>query len=168
MLTLSIYIIRLPQSFSSDLSSQSGCPSQVQLLGIQFPSRWHWNISPGHLSSTPSISQWDQWRCGSANSLHSCSHSSRPSVQSCSPSHCQTTGIQIPSVHLKSPLSQVVISEEQFLSSDPSPQSSSPSQSQRSGTHRPLEHLSWDFSQLRATSAGGASLLSRSSRYRII
>ena len=66
-----------------------------------------------------------------------------------------------------SDLLQVVISEEQFLSSDPSAQSASPSQSQRRGTQRPSEHLSSDLSQLRATGTalGRATALSRPSKY---
>ena len=73
--------------------------------------------------------------------LQSCSHSSRPSEHSGSPSHCQMTGIQLPSVHLKSPGVQVVLTW-QSSSSVPSEQSSSPSQTQDWGTQAPLEHWS--------------------------
>lgn len=124
----------LLQFSSSDLSLQSGPPSQRQLEWMHSPLR-QWN-SKAEQGLSPFADVWRSPQC--------CGHSSELSSQSGSSSQTHSSGMQVELLHWKLAGPQVDVGQE--ASSEPSKQSSSESQTKLGKMHFPSwqRNSSWE------------------------
>lgn len=124
----------LLQFSSSDLSLQSGSPSQRQPEWMHSPLR-QWN-SKAEQGLSPFADTWRSPQC--------CGHSSELSSQSGSSSQTHSSGMQVELLHWKLEGPQVDVGQE--ASSEPSKQSRSESQTKLGKMHFPSwqRNSSWE------------------------